>query len=629
MNGDCTRCDAVKDAPFADVPVGAFYFDPVEWAVQNGVTTGATATTFNPNGNCQRGQVVTFLWRAAGSPEPTTSVNPFTDLKETDFYYKAVLWAVEKGITNGLSADTFGPFALCNRAQVVTFLWRAQGSPESTATVSFTDVKAGQFYSTAVAWAVEKGITNGISASEFGVGGICNRAQVITFLYRAQLAIPYVYPLGNYANVIDQVSNGFSDCGIWLKYWLHSAAETAKFGGFPGPKLMRSGIYLSPGGSRLVLTGTDGNTFDLSRAQATVTSYPGRLVQSYTLDGITLTLTLICVSDRSAMVYGEIMNDTDQSVTFQVSRTDSLSAGTLTAKDDAITVDMDGEYFDIRFDRSADITINGRSYTADLGTITVAAGEKATLAHTESYVFDYAEKTAQQLLMNRFLSDPAPLLEANADRWMGYLENILKADLSGTISAGQNAELDYKRAAAKAIMVLTGNLRSAAGQLDYGAHQPFGDSSVGFWAWDSWKHVVATSSFDPERAKEELRCLFSYQIQPNDSTRPQDAGAIVDVINFYGINNDRDSKPPLSGWAIYNYYAETGDFSFLEEMYPKLTAYHSWWYTNRDIDGNGIAEFGAMQSPYHHSATELDADGDPKPDVEKILLEAAYRNGCS
>ena len=184
VNGECSRCEETLTSKFEDVPAGAFYFDPVEWAVEKGITTGATETTFNPNGNCQRAQVVTFLWRAAGSPEPTKTENPFTDVKESDFYYKAVLWAVEKGITNGLTADTFGPFALCNRAQVVTFLWRAMGSPASTADVSFTDVQPGQFYSTAVAWAVENNITNGISATEFGVGGTCNRAQVVTFLYR-------------------------------------------------------------------------------------------------------------------------------------------------------------------------------------------------------------------------------------------------------------------------------------------------------------------------------------------------------------------------------------------------------------------------------------------------------------
>ena len=170
--------------PFTDVPKGSFYYDPVLWAVGKGITTGATATTFNPNGECQRAAVVTFLWRAAGSPEPASTVNPFTDVKERDFFYKAVLWAVEKGVTNGLTATTFGPYALCNRAQVVTFLWRAMGQPQSAAQVSFTDVQSGQFYTTAVAWAVENGITNGISATEFGVNGICNRAQVVTFLYR-------------------------------------------------------------------------------------------------------------------------------------------------------------------------------------------------------------------------------------------------------------------------------------------------------------------------------------------------------------------------------------------------------------------------------------------------------------
>ena len=181
----CTRCGETRENPFTDVPEGSFYIDPVLWAVEKGITTGATATTFNPNGDCQRAAVVTFLWRAAGSPEPTSTTNPFTDVKESDFYYKAVLWAVEKGITNGLTATTFGPFALCNRAQVVTFLYRAMGNPAVSSTQNpFNDVDAAAWYGPAVLWAVENGITNGMSATEFGVNTICNRAQVVTFLYR-------------------------------------------------------------------------------------------------------------------------------------------------------------------------------------------------------------------------------------------------------------------------------------------------------------------------------------------------------------------------------------------------------------------------------------------------------------
>jgi len=186
VNGECSRCDAEKDQPFEDVPVGEFYFDPVEWAVAEGITTGATGTTFNPGGNCLRGHVVTFLWRAAGSPEPTSNENPFTDVTENDFFYKAVLWAVENEITNGISATEFGPYTECNRAQVVTFLWRAQGKPAVTETEHpFTDVDADQFYYQPMLWAVENGITNGLTATTFGPGAVCNRAQVVTFLYRA------------------------------------------------------------------------------------------------------------------------------------------------------------------------------------------------------------------------------------------------------------------------------------------------------------------------------------------------------------------------------------------------------------------------------------------------------------
>jgi len=182
----CQRCDATRENPFTDVPEDSFYIDPVLWAVEKGITTGATETTFNPNGVCQRAAVVTFLWRAAGSPEPTSTNNPFVDVKETDFFYKAVLWAVENEITNGLTTTTFGPYAECNRAQVVTFLWRYLGQPQPTATEHpFTDVAEDQFYFVPMLWAVENGITNGLTETTFGPTAACNRAQVVTFLYRA------------------------------------------------------------------------------------------------------------------------------------------------------------------------------------------------------------------------------------------------------------------------------------------------------------------------------------------------------------------------------------------------------------------------------------------------------------
>ena len=184
--GSCRRCGEGRKNPFTDVPEGSFYYDPVLWAVENGITNGTTPTTFGPNDPCMRAHVVTFLWRAAGSPEPGSDNNPFVDVKPTDFYYKAVLWAVENGITNGIDATHFGPTSYCNRAQVVTFLHRALGNPEPASQDNpFTDVPAGSFYYKPVLWAVENGVTNGMSETAFGPNSICNRAQIVTFLYRA------------------------------------------------------------------------------------------------------------------------------------------------------------------------------------------------------------------------------------------------------------------------------------------------------------------------------------------------------------------------------------------------------------------------------------------------------------
>ena len=165
-----------------------FYYDPVYWAVNHDpqITNGATPTTFNPDGACTRGHVVTFLWRAAGEPEPTSSNNPFTDLKETGFYYKAVLWAVEKGITTGTSKTTFAPGKPCTRGQIVTFLWRYKNSPEPTTTENpFSDVKEAGFYYKAVLWAVENNVTSGTGKGKFSPDSTCTRGQVVTFLYRA------------------------------------------------------------------------------------------------------------------------------------------------------------------------------------------------------------------------------------------------------------------------------------------------------------------------------------------------------------------------------------------------------------------------------------------------------------
>lgn len=189
--GTCHLCGAVDTevelAPiFSDVAGDAFYSRALDHCYAEGWVSGVSADAFAPNNACVRAQAVTFLWRAAGEPEPETEENPFVDVKPEDFYYDAVLWAVEKGITNGTSADRFSPMGVCNRAQVVTFLWRAFGQPQSeNQEHPFTDVQTGSWYEAPVLWAVEEGITSGMSATAFGPTANCNRAQIVTFLFRA------------------------------------------------------------------------------------------------------------------------------------------------------------------------------------------------------------------------------------------------------------------------------------------------------------------------------------------------------------------------------------------------------------------------------------------------------------
>ena len=189
-NGTCTRC-GVKDpnykpqADFTDVAAGSYCYDAVQWAVANGITNGTDATHFSPNAGCTRGQVVTFLWRAAGEPVVSGNVG-FVDVAPGSYCYEAVKWAVANGITKGTDATHFSPNATCTRGQVVTFMYRAEGEPAVGGSNGFVDVAAGSYCYNAVQWAVANGITKGTNTTHFSPNATCTRGQVVTFLYRAQ-----------------------------------------------------------------------------------------------------------------------------------------------------------------------------------------------------------------------------------------------------------------------------------------------------------------------------------------------------------------------------------------------------------------------------------------------------------
>jgi len=166
---------------FSDVKESDFFADAVLWAVEKDITSGTGGGMFSPNVNCTVGQIITFLWRASGSPEPAGD-NPFTDVSPKNFYYKAALWAEEKGLVSG---PVFAANADCTRAMTVEYLWKAAGCPAAAKPANFTDVPSGASYAPAVAWAVENGITSGTGGGKFSPNAICTRGQIVTFLHRA------------------------------------------------------------------------------------------------------------------------------------------------------------------------------------------------------------------------------------------------------------------------------------------------------------------------------------------------------------------------------------------------------------------------------------------------------------
>ena len=173
--------------PFNDVSEADYFYTPVMWAVNSGITSGVTPNSFAPNNTCTRAQVVTFLWAANGRPTAKAQNNPFTDVTADAYYYNAVLWAVEQGITSGVSLDRFGPDAPCTRGQVMTFLWKANSAPTPAGqSADFVDVSPAAYYYNPVLWAVEHGITAGTAPGHFSPDATCTRGQIVTFLYKAR-----------------------------------------------------------------------------------------------------------------------------------------------------------------------------------------------------------------------------------------------------------------------------------------------------------------------------------------------------------------------------------------------------------------------------------------------------------
>lgn len=462
--------------------------------------------------------------------------------------------------------------------------------------------------------------------------------------------------------------NNFADLGAWHGYYLHDEDATHLYGGFAGPVIIAEEypVNLSGAISRLKITDAKGNAYDLTKAQAEGTYYPGRLVQTYELDELKVTMELVYGSNRTAVIRTTIENKTDKELELKLLWTGDIlqqfakddervdepvdMGTTLVATEDGVQVNVEEvrstwwymttaeNHFRIAHDQPVTTTVNDDKNTYETAmneSVKLAAGGSYQTYETQSWTFTEEEAKSEADKVTDMLTNGDSYFAQSAKRWEGYLDKTFKDH--------DNADDAYQRAVVKSIETLTTNWRSAAGALKHDGVVPSMSYQyfIGMWAWDSWKQAVGVSVFNGELGQDNIRAIFDYQIQADDPLRPYDEGAIIDCI-FYNQNearggdggnwNERNSKPPLAAWAVWNVYQQTGDKDFLAEMYPKLVAYHEWWYTNRDTDQNGIAEYGAMVDDAHYQMDEegnflTDENGNRILNPEAVIEAAAWESG--
>ncbi len=459
--------------------------------------------------------------------------------------------------------------------------------------------------------------------------------------------------------------NHFSDLGAWHGYYQPAKDNKKLLGGFAGPLIIAEEypVNLSDSIQRIQLTNKEtGEQYDLSQSNyIDLSSYPGRLEQIYEMDEFNLHLSLIFVSNRTALISTTIENTGEEPLTLDVSWTGSIfdqvvegdstieTGATLEKNENAIQVNFDNvreqwDYlatdqvkYSINHDKKVNTTIDGLNYTASLDQSIELDPEKTFSTYTtETYTFTDEEFAKEKEKLSDYVDKQEDYFKENKERWQGYLDKTLAGDKAKDFP-------EYQNVAVKSIETLMTNWISPAGAIKHDGIIPSMSYKwfIGMWGWDSWKADVALASFNPTLAKNNIRALFDYQIKSDDDVRPQDKGAIIDAI-FYnqdssrggegGNWNERNSKPPLTAWAVWSIYKETQDKEFLKEIYPQLMDYHNWWYTNRDHDKNGVAEYGAMVSDAHWKTDDngnvvKGEDGKPEFDDEAVIEAAAWESG--
>lgn len=400
-------------------------------------------------------------------------------------------------------------------------------------------------------------------------------------------------------------TNVFSDLGAWHAYTLPSSAKDN--GAFIGPLLMDlKGEWLGNTISRLQLK-ENGKEIELSKAKASSTYYPGLLTQELLINDLKVTLQLIFVSNRSAMINTRVYNLGKKKRKFQLSWTGSSLLSSAQFQKTANGVWIGFKDNDHRFiqqfhsSHTMDIQLSGNGYQAKLEEVLIQPKAHFTIGQTQSYFLE--EKEQEKPVLFNFNKE----LRANQRRWDQYLNDYFNAP--GLAVSKPEAQ----KLAVKSIVTLLTNWRSKSKDLLHGGLFPSLNYQgfYGFWSWDSWKQAVGLSYFSPALAKENMLAMFDYQ---------DEHGMVADCIyTDKKENNWRDTKPPLAAWAVWKIYEQSKDVSFLNTMYPKLVKYHHWWYKNRDHNQNGLCEFGATDGTRIAAAWESGMDNAVRFDKAALL----------
>lgn len=444
----------------------------------------------------------------------------------------------------------------------------------------------------------------------------------------------------DYDSYKNQQYNPLFDLGAWHGFLLPASKES--LGGFTGPMVIAQeyGLFIAKNLEQLsIVNQATSKQLNWANAQRTLTSKPGTLTQHYQFKQLSVTLSLHFVTNRTAIIKTQFINHSDKELNLALTWHGKLLEKwdhqqsvdmalpnwqrQVLATENAINISFskvrspwhiltsDSSQYNITRSIVANTEISQKkTQYISTATIQLAAQQVRSIYTLQSYFHNNNEANIASNTIKQILEKPDAYIKKTELRWQGYVNHALQSTNTKNDKVKKHS-IQEKRIAIKAVETLIGNWRSAAGSLLHDSITPSVTARWfnGAWAWDSWKHAAAIASVNPDLAKDNIRAMFDYQIKKDDPIRSQDHGMVVDAI-FYnkdsvrggdgGNWNERNTKPPLASWAVWQTYKATSDIAFISEMYPKLVAYHNWWYRNRDHNKNGLVEYGATKHRYHN-----------------------------